>query len=421
MWFPQKIMTISFVIALLAIVALVSHPTTAAPASPQVLNLTFEPVEDAYIMSDQPSTRPGQIDAGNLKVGLNSANGIQRTLIKFDLSTLPATSKIISASLVLYPKEVSPSGDGPMAVEARAIFSPWSSFFVSWSNAPSYGPVRSNANVPGSVNTAVSWDVKDLVNDWVKGTVPNYGLILLGDENNQRLRNFYSHDDNVFNGFKPRLYVEYDPDSIPPTLTLNSLPQYSPFNFTVSWVGNDTGGSGLKDYDIEYRRDGGAWTLWLDNTTATSAEFTIGIEPSVYEFRGRATDNAQNVGEYSNTVSTIFGIAPPVSTMQTLPAISQSSPISVIWLGTTVDGSGIQDFDVYYRFNEGAWTLWLDATTVTSANFSPPAGDGFYEFTTVATAYNGLTEAMGGPKAHTIFDATAPFVEPQDYLPIIRR
>ena len=49
---------------------------------------------------------------------------------------------------------------------------------------------------------------------------------------------------------------------------------------------------------VQVQQDGGVWTDWLSNTTATSDQYT-GEFGSLYSFRVRAVDNAGNVGAWS--------------------------------------------------------------------------------------------------------------------------
>jgi hypothetical protein len=61
--------------------------------------------------------------------------------------------------------------------------------------------------------------------------------------------------------------------------------------FQVSWTGgDDTGGSGVAGYDVFVRDNGGPWTVWLNDTTETSAVFT-GSDGHSYGFYSVATDN----------------------------------------------------------------------------------------------------------------------------------
>jgi hypothetical protein len=63
-------------------------------------------------------------------------------------------------------------------------------------------------------------------------------------------------------------------------------------DFTVSWSGSDTG-SGIATYDIYVSVNGGQYTPWQTNTTATSATYT-GQTGSTYAFYSIAKDNIGN-------------------------------------------------------------------------------------------------------------------------------
>jgi len=76
-------------------------------------------------------------------------------------------------------------------------------------------------------------------------------------------------------------------DDLPPTVDSTS--------FLVTWAGDDdAGGSGLASYDIYVATDGGPYTLWLDDTTLTTAPYT-GATNHTYAFYSVGKDNAGNV------------------------------------------------------------------------------------------------------------------------------
>ena len=65
-------------------------------------------------------------------------------------------------------------------------------------------------------------------------------------------------------------------------------------SFLVSWSGSDdVGGSGIAGYDVYVSDNGGAWSLWQDNTAAMSGTFT-GLDLHTYAFKVRAVDGAGN-------------------------------------------------------------------------------------------------------------------------------
>ncbi len=59
----------------------------------------------------------------------------------------------------------------------------------------------------------------------------------------------------------------------------------------------------LRDYDVWYRVDGGAWRRIRDNTTATSLRLTSRARGHRYAVMVRARDHAGNVGGLSQPVS----------------------------------------------------------------------------------------------------------------------
>jgi hypothetical protein len=64
--------------------------------------------------------------------------------------------------------------------------------------------------------------------------------------------------------------------------------------FWVRWQGEDSGGSGIRCFDVQVRVGFGPWQDWQTCTTSTSAVF-IGERGHAYGFRSRATDNAGSV------------------------------------------------------------------------------------------------------------------------------
>ncbi len=90
-----------------------------------------------------------------------------------------------------------------------------------------------------------------------------------------------------------------------PTSNVGTLPAASPADFTVSWGGDDSGGSGIAAYDVYVKTDNGAYVPWLTGTTATSATFagTIG---HTYSFYSYSTDNVgHRQVQASSAVTTI--------------------------------------------------------------------------------------------------------------------
>jgi hypothetical protein len=140
--------------------------------------------------------------------------GTARAILRFDLASIPAGAYIKSATLQPYlTGSVWQSGQSnSMVVTAYRITQAWPSQ-PTWNNfagayAESYG-----ATTIGTSFAHYDFDVKTLVQGWVNGTWPNYGIMLRGQEGSYcNLKDFASA--NGSSSYWPQLVVEY-PD---PTL-----------------------------------------------------------------------------------------------------------------------------------------------------------------------------------------------------------
>ncbi len=88
--------------------------------------------------------------------------------------------------------------------------------------------------------------------------------------------------------------VSYTIDNTPPTSSVQALPAASSPSFTVSWSGQASEGVGIAFYDVYMAEDGGPFTVWQAQTTATAAVFT-GQQGHSYSFYSVATDDVANV------------------------------------------------------------------------------------------------------------------------------
>ncbi len=80
--------------------------------------------------------------------------------------------------------------------------------------------------------------------------------------------------------------------------------------FNVNWTGTDTG-SGIQSYDVYSSENGGPFTLWKSNTTATSGTF-IGKPGKRYSFYSVSRDGAGNL-EPAKTSAESFTVTPNIS------------------------------------------------------------------------------------------------------------
>ncbi|NKB35815.1 MAG: DNRLRE domain-containing protein [Gammaproteobacteria bacterium] len=153
------------------------------PSEVLVLQPDASDGKDAEVWQQQPANNYGTED-----VTWVSRNGtdVTRTLLEFDVSTIPGSAKVLSATLSLHHKSGSGSG---VPVTAHRITNSWNEDFVSWNsreNGTNWATagvdfdstVIATTNVGPASNTRYEWDIASLVQDWINGGYPNHGVVL---------------------------------------------------------------------------------------------------------------------------------------------------------------------------------------------------------------------------------------------------
>jgi len=169
--------------------------------------VTLYSVADACVMEGRPTYNFGS--TSDMWVGyddyLEPDGRIVRSLVRFDLSSIPAGATINSATLRLY---LVGSWDYPGKTRTITTYrtgSSWSESSVTWNNKPSYAEAYGSAGVTHGSGVWYSFDVTNLVRGWVNGTWPNYGIMLRGPE--------WSGSDSSWKSFATR-ESSYDPQLV---------------------------------------------------------------------------------------------------------------------------------------------------------------------------------------------------------------
>ena len=142
--------------------------------------------------------------------------GTGRSLMEFDLSTLPADILITNATLSLYANPTSNMGthstlSGPNSCWIRRIVNPWEESTVTWNTQPS-ATTENQVVLPSSVNPLQDYldvNVTTLVNDMINDPENSFGFLLqLQTEEYYRRMTFASSDhDDVSK--RPMITIEY--------------------------------------------------------------------------------------------------------------------------------------------------------------------------------------------------------------------
>ena len=202
------------------------------------------------------------------------------------------------------------------------------------------------------------------------------------------------NDDDPSLGVDPTKQALNTIDAGPPTSSVTALPATeSAAVFTVSWSGqDDSGGSGIASYDVYVSDNGGAYTLWQQDTSDTTALF-FGAVGHTYAFYSVAADNVGNVQPApSGAEATTYVAGLPTSTVNPLPAMTTTTSFGVSWNGTPGAGaSSIVSYEIFVSDNGGTFMPFLTSTTQTSATFAGQAGHR-YSFYSLATNNLGLVQ-----------------------------
>jgi hypothetical protein len=184
--------------------------------------------------------------------------------------------------------------------------------------------------------------------------------------------------------------------------------------FEVAWDGDDSGGSGISTFSVDWRKGSGTWDNWL-STASASGMFGQGDIPTTVadgdtiDFRVMATDGVGNAGAYSNVSQTGIDMISPTCQMGDLDDYTTSSDFEISWSGSD-SGSGIAGYDV--QVNDGIdWQYTAQETGLAKKTFSGiDMGD--YSFRCRARDNAGNTGAWSSEEGTTV-DSSAPTVNAQ--------
>ncbi|MBE0417740.1 MAG: DNRLRE domain-containing protein, partial [Coriobacteriia bacterium] len=171
--------------------------------------LTLAAGRDTYIASATPTTSYSA--APELRAGYrDSASGHQRSLLFFDVSSIPAGSHIGSAKLSVYQFNQYPAGTDATPTYFGRATSDWSNA-TTWNTRPSH--VNIGTQMVPYWSTWVHQYVEPAVRGWVAGTVTNRGFTIYqkedGTQNSGHYRRFCSRE-HENTSLRPKLVVSYE-------------------------------------------------------------------------------------------------------------------------------------------------------------------------------------------------------------------
>ena len=150
----------------------------------------------------------------NALAWLNGGNlTIVRSLIQFDLSSIPANALITGAQLSLYFNSTSLEGyhSGTNASYLQKIIAPWGETTVTWNNQP----VTTTTNqvlLPTSTSNTQNYlniNVTNLISDMALNPATNYGFMIKLVNETIMKKMIFASSDHVTASMRPKLVITY--------------------------------------------------------------------------------------------------------------------------------------------------------------------------------------------------------------------
>ena len=151
----------------------------AAIAQPNVRRLVLSPVDVAYIRrGDASASVPAVITLGR------AADGDALLLLRFAL-TLPPTSTVLEAYLLLERSDAVDADPPPVFLHADRIRDRWEASTLSWARQPRLEDTRSPRTAVTAGRGLVRLDVRDLVRRWAARAPEEQGLAVVAETNSR--------------------------------------------------------------------------------------------------------------------------------------------------------------------------------------------------------------------------------------------
>lgn len=387
--------------------------------------VTLTAAADAHVNDSYPTSNYGT--STTLGIGKHPSSGnVFRTLVSFDLSTIPAGAKITSATLRL---RFTGYDGSPASYNyfIRRLTGSWAETSVTWNTQPGNTTSGQTTYVGPTALAHYSYDVKAIVQAWIESGLANYGFMLLAqDEVSSTILRYASREDATVD-YRPQLIVEYNrPPSAPGAFTDPTAGEVHDASVPYAHgAGSDPDGDAIT-YDVEYTTDnGGTWTRWATGRTVTSGTMDSSAWPATTtaKIRARTVDSAGLTSTWTESPAfTIQHNVAPNAPTGLSPAggvtINKDATQRFSWTFSDPDAGDSQSaYDLRYRpSGTTTWTVVSATTTNTYRDF--PAGTfaaGDWEWQVRTADSQGV---YGLYSASEFFTAASPPAEPSVTEPV---
>lgn len=318
-----------------------------------------------------------------------------------EAATAPAQEVVVTDTLYTDRFDLSTLSFGPVVVADSSLTTPDDT--LSFSKQVDLRPERDViAQIEGTVDEStgiVTWTFTSMDPDSV-GLDPNEGFLPPNETAPEGQGSVSYHVDvedtlssgRQFGRAAQIVFDENDPidtqvwsnvlDIEPPSSTVDSLaPTQDNTTFSVEWSGSDAE-SGVRSYSVFVSENGGSFSEWISDTTATAATFE-GSPGNSYSFYSVARDSVGHVEPDSGSPEASTQVASdaiPVELTEMNAVVNDDGAVSLRW--TTASETGNAGFEVQRKtgrearyekvgFVDGAGTT-SSAQTYTYTDEDPP-------------------------------------------------
>jgi hypothetical protein len=200
--------------------ALILLCITVLPSSVSGAEVIVEPTDDCEISMRNPDDNYGSSAGMHIRNRFghptHPTNWENDILIKFDLSSIPQSSPIISATLYIYYYYWTSNDPAGREWDLYRVTSDWEESTVTWNTRPdTAAQPTSYSIVPATTHTWMTWDVTNDVQVFADGEAINYGWKIMDTTTWGYFDIPYARcRTKEYDSCHPYLVVEYKADSL---------------------------------------------------------------------------------------------------------------------------------------------------------------------------------------------------------------
>jgi len=309
----------------------------------------------------------------------------------FNLSIIPENANITSAVLKLYLT----SAGSPTSYDVGVyrINQSWIEENATWVQYNSGSGNTNNWSAPGGdfalpeySNTSIgktvgwySWDIRNLVKEWVNGTYTNYGVLLKTGENSNRDDKTFASSDNSNSTIRPMLIVNYtiplNITFLPPTPANASTTESNFVYVNVSLANGNATTANLEWAGSNQTMFNSSGSNWYYNKTNLSA--------GTYTYKVYANDSDTGIFYVSETRAVIVqdNASPAISFVSPTPANGAIQSSNTLTMNVTVtDDFSVDSCKLEWNGINESMTMVGSGTYISCEKTKTNLSDGTYTF-----------------------------------------